>query len=69
MYNCSVDDIKATNAGKIGKNGQLKAGSDIIIPIGQPPKDTEPQGSFLAKKVKAYFMYAFSLFYMGNFMI
>lgn len=54
MYNCSVDDIKAANAGKIGKNGQLKAGSDIIIPIGQPPKDTEPQGSFLMKKVKAF---------------
>ena len=54
MYNCSEQAIIAANKGTIGANGKLKEGSDIVIPIGQPPKDTQPNGSFLQKKVQSF---------------
>ena len=44
LYGCSVEELKSLNKGKIGKNGQIREGEVLIIPIGQKPKETSKAG-------------------------
>ena len=44
LYGCSVEELKNLNKGKIGKNGQIREGEVLVIPIGKKPKETNKAG-------------------------
>ncbi len=44
LYGCSVEELTNLNKGKIGKNGQIREGEVLIIPIGKKPKETNKAG-------------------------
>lgn len=44
LYGCSTEELKKLNAGKIGKNGGIKEGETLIIPIGKKPPETDKSG-------------------------
>lgn len=54
MYNCSVEDLKKANAGNLGKNGELKAGSNIKIPIGKRPENLVKSENEMQQKLDAF---------------
>ncbi len=41
LYGCSVEELKKLNAGKIGKDGAIKKGEVLIIPIGKKPAQAD----------------------------
>jgi len=43
LYGCSEEEIKKLNAGQIGKNGAIKQGSTLIIPLGKKPAETNKE--------------------------
>lgn len=41
LYGCSTEELAKLNKGKIGKNGAIKQGEVLIIPIGKKPATTK----------------------------
>ena len=54
MYGCKVDDLKSANAECFNKNGQLKEGSTLTIPIGQKPSEVPKRETTLEKKLNHF---------------
>ena len=54
MYNCSVEDLKKANAGNLDKNGGLKTGTKINIPIGQKPARLAKNNDEKMQKLNAF---------------
>ena len=44
IYGCSTEELAKLNPGKIGKNGHIKQGDVLIIPIGKKPEATNKEG-------------------------
>jgi len=54
MYGCTVDEIIKANSGVVGKDGKVPVGANIVIPIGQPPKEQAKPNSVLEEKVQYF---------------
>ncbi len=55
MYGCTAEEISKLNPGKIGKNGKIKQGEVLIIPIGKPPEKTEKKDRTTMEEKLNYF--------------
>lgn len=55
MYGCSAEEISKLNPGKIGKNGKIKEGEVLIIPIGKQPQKTEKKDRTTMEEKLNYF--------------
>ena len=54
MYNCSVKDLQEANAENLDKNGVLKIGTKINIPIGKRPASLAKSDSQMQQKLDAF---------------
>ena len=54
MYNCSVEDLKKANAANLDKNGGLKTGAKINIPVGERPASLAQSDSKMKQKLDAF---------------
>ena len=54
MYGCSVDAIINANKGKVGANGEVSEGAEIIIPIGQPSEKKAASDDVLQAKLEYF---------------
>lgn len=55
MYGCSTEELTKLNPGKIGKNGSLKSGSVLIIPIGKKPQETNKENRTVMQEKANWF--------------